>query len=406
MRRILLYLLILLSAPCYAATYKLVTNASELTDSAVIIIGADNDLVMSSMQSKDKSSFFTDNSFSYNNNIFNPLTSTIEFTLKKFNNYWYFKAGNSYLASKSTSSNNFLTLVSSTTVSGYYTKANISIDASTHYASIVFSNKSNNLEICLSNYPSFKCMSSPSRKTVKIYKKVYERPSIVGSSEYCNNEKALGEWMNQTKDITLYRSFVADGGYYSLCLPFDVSQEQLKNVFGASTEAFSFADASTANGEYNVYLSAETGTLTAGTPYIIKPSQSATNPVFTNVTITASVGKTVTNNQISFNGVLDPSTMSNKNMFQRFLGGSDGLSLLYPNAEAAIYPTRAYFVFPSESNAKIGFSNETPTGLNQVSAPSCTAKSYFTLDGRMLENKPTHDGIYIVDGHKVILHKR
>ena len=403
MRRILLYLLILLSAPCCAATYKLVTDASELKNGDVIIIGADNDLVMSSSSSSDKSSFFTNNSFSYNHTIFNPLSGTIEFTLETFGNQWYLITDGMYLATKSTSSKTFLSLVPSASASGYSTTSSISIDPSTHYATIKF-NK--DLEIYLSKYPSFKCMKNPSTKTVKIFKKVDEKPSLVGSSEYCSNEKALVEWKNQTKNITLYRSFVADGGYYTLCLPFDVNQEQLKNIFGENTETYTFSKATTENGEYNVYLSAETGILTAGTPYIIKPSQSVTNPVFKNVTIKAIKGIKVTINQVSFNGILDPFNLNKDNKLQRFLGGSNGLTLLYPNTEAFIYPTRAYFEFPSASSAKIGFSDETPNGLDQVSAPSCTAKSYFTLDGRMLENKPTHDGIYIMDGHKVILHKR
>ncbi len=405
MRRILLYLLILFSAPCYAATYKLVTDASELKDGDVIIIGADNDLVMSLKPLNKNSSLDAIHAFSFNNDIFNPLDSTIEFTLAATDGKWYLKSGDKFLGakSKSSTSDKYLSLVTSASAKDYSTTASISIDASTHYASIVFSNE---MEIYLSSSHSFRCMSNPSYKTIKVFKKVDEQPSLVGSSEYCSNEKALVEWKNQTKNITLYRSFVADGGYYTLCLPFDVKQEQLKTIFGENTETYTFSNATTENGEYNVYLSAETGILTAGTPYIIKPSQSATNPVFKNVTITASAGKTVTKNQVSFYGILDPETMTKDNKFQRFLGGSKGLTLLYPNAEAFIYPTRAYFEFPSASNAKIGFSNETPNGLDQVSAPSCTAKSYFTLDGRMLENKPTHDGIYIMDGHKVILHKR
>lgn len=407
MRRILLYLLILFSAPCYAATYKLVTDASELKDGDVIIIGADNDLVMSLKPLNKNSSLDAIHAFSFNNDIFNPLDSTIEFTLAATDGKWYLKSGDKFLGAKSTSSTSgkYLSLVTSASAKDYSTTASITIDVN-HYASILFTKNKMEMEICLTQFKTFKCMSNPSYKTVKVYKKVDEQPSLVGSSEYCSNEKALVEWKNQTKNITLYRSFVADGGYYSLCLPFEVSQEQLKDAFGVSTEAFSFANASIANGEYNVYLSAETGILTAGTPYIIKPSKDVTNPVFNDVTVIDSIGKPVTSNQVTFKGILDPSKMTKDNKLQRFLGGNDGLSLLYPNAEAAIYPTRAYFVFPSESKAKIGFSDETPNGLDQVSAPSCTAKSYFTLDGRMLENKPTHDGIYIMDGHKVILHKR
>ena len=46
MRRILLYLLILLSAPCYAATYKLVTDASELKDGDVLFILAGDEHII------------------------------------------------------------------------------------------------------------------------------------------------------------------------------------------------------------------------------------------------------------------------------------------------------------------------------------------------------------------------
>ena len=407
MRRILLYLLILLSAPCCAATYKLVTDASELKNGDVIIIGADNDLVMSSKPLNKNSSLDAIHAFSFNNDIFNPLDSTIEFTLAATDGKWYLKSGDKFLGAKSTSSTSdkYLSLVTSASAKVYSISASITIDVN-HYASILFTKNKMEMEICLTQFKTFKCMSNPSYKTVKVYKKVDEQPSLVGSSEYCSNKKAIEEWMNKQMDITLYRSFTADGGYYTLCLPFDVNQEQLKTIFGENTETYIFSNATTENGEYNVYLSAETGILTAGTPYIIKPSKDVTNPVFNDVTVIDSIGKPVTSNQVTFKGILDPSKMTKDNKSQRFLGGNDGLSLLYPNAEAAIYPTRAYFVFPSESKAKIGFSNETPNGLDQVSAPSCTAKSYFTLDGRMLENKPTHDGIYIMDGHKVILHKR
>lgn len=407
MRRILLYLLILLSVPCYAATYKLVTNASDLKEGDKVIIASINtgDWVMTSDPTKTKSSLNATSGFFSNKKelLFNPLDNVLELTLEGSSSGWYLKSSSgSYLASPKPNNDKALVL----SAKNNKNSTNVSITISDNHAIIKFDN---NCSIYFTpNFNTFKSQSVSVTPDgyVQIYKKVDEQPSVVGSSEYCSNKKAIEEWMNKQMDITLYRSFVADGGYYSLCLPFEVSQEQLKDAFGVSTEAFSFANASIANGEYNVFLSAETGILTAGTPYIIKPSKDVTNPVFNDVTVIASIGKPVTSNQVTFKGILDPSKMTKDNKSQRFLGGSNGLTLLYPNTEAFIYPTRAYFEFPSASNAKIGFSDETPNGLDEVSAPSCTAKSYFTLDGRMLENKPTHDGIYIIDGHKVILHKR
>ena len=401
MRRILLYLLILLSAPCSAATYKLVTDASDLNEGDKIIIASIGTSVWVMTSNASKSSLYATQGFLSDdkNFLLNPVAKALELVLEGSSSGWYLKANDgNYLASIKDKKSLLLNAKSKNS-----TKLTITVDAS-HVATITFDNKCH-VYYAGDQYTSFKS-TVVSDINVQIYKRVDEQPSLVGCSEYCNNEKALGDWMNQVKDITLYRSFVADGGYYTLCLPFDVNQEQLKTIFGENTETYIFSNATTENGEYNVYLSAETGILTAGTPYIIKPSLNATNPVFKNVTITASVGKTVTSNQVTFKGILDPSKMTKDNKSQRFLGGSNGLTLLYPNTEAFIYPTRAYFEFPSASKAKIGFSNETSNGLDQVSAPSCTAKSYFTLDGRMLENKPTHDGIYIMDGHKVILHKR
>lgn len=403
MRRIFLYLLILFSAPCCAATYKLVTDASDLKEGDKIIISSIGTKAWLLTSKASSSSLYATPGFLSNDNIwlFNPLSTVVEFSLEGTSSAWYLKASDGvYLASPKSNSKNVLLLG---VKSGNSTKTSIKIEAS-HIATITFDNTCH-IYFSGEQYQSFKSASS-SNVNILIYKRVDEQPSVVGSSEYCSNEKALVEWKNQTKNITLYRSFVADGGYYTLCLPFDVNQEQLKTIFGENTETYTFSNATTENGEYNVYLSAETGILTAGTPYIIKPSKDVTNPVFNDVTVIASIGKPVTSNQVTFKGILDPSKMTKDNKLQRFLGGNDGLSLLYPNAEAAIYPTRAYFEFPSASKAKIGFSDETPNGLDKVSAPSFTAKSYFTLDGRMLENKPTHDGIYIMDGHKVILHKR
>lgn len=411
MRQIFLYLLILCSAPCWAATYKLVTNASDLKEGDKVIIASINtgDWVMTSEPTKSNSSLYATSGFFSDNKglLFNPLDNVLELTLEGSSSGWYLKSSSgSYLASPKTNKDKKALLLSDKN-SKNLTKVSITI--SDNHAIIKFAD--NNCSIYFAVSATTKTFKSQSISTtsdgyVQIYKKVDEQPSLVGSSEYCSNNKAIEEWMNKQMDIKLYRSFDADGGYYTLCLPFDVNQEQLKTIFGENTETYTFSNATTENGEYNVYLSAETGILTAGTPYIIKPSKDVTNPVFNDVTVIASIGKPVTSNQVTFKGILDPSKMTKDNKLQRFLGGNDGLSLLYPNAGAAIYPTRAYFEFPSASNAKIGFSDETPNGLDQVSAPSCTAKSYFTLDGRMLENKPTHDGIYIMDGHKVILHKR
>ena len=303
MRRILLYLLILFSAPCWAATYKLVTDASDLKEGDKIIISSIGTKAWLLTSKASSSSLYATPGFLSNDNIwlFNPLSTVVEFSLEGTSSAWYLKASDGvYLASPKSNSKNVLLLGGK---SGYSTKTSIKIEAS-HIATITFDNTCH-IYFSGEQYQSFKSASS-SNVNILIYKRVDEQPSLVGSSEYCSNKKALEEWMNKQMDITLYRSFVADGGYYTLCLPFDVNQEQLKNIFGENTETYIFSNATIENGEYNVYLSAETGILTAGTPYIIKPSKDVTNPVFNDVTVIDSIGKPVTSNQVTFKGTSNP----------------------------------------------------------------------------------------------------
>lgn len=84
-------------------------------------------------------------------------------------------------------------------------------------------------------------------------------------------------------NVTLNRSF-GSGKWYSVVLPFSVSQKQMKSVFGEEVKVLHYNDvAGTTLNLFKHYYQMIVG----GTPVLVKPSQDVTNPVFKNVTLTS-----------------------------------------------------------------------------------------------------------------------
>ncbi len=96
-----------------------------------------------------------------------------------------------------------------------------------------------------------------------------------------------------------------------------------------------------------------------------------------------------------------------------FLGS--GSTLYYPNAEMTIGSFRACFQLNNSvtagnvsngiNNFVLNFGDEF-TGIVSISNASekeGAAFGWFTLDGRRLSSKPTAKGIYINNGHKVVM---
>ena len=83
-------------------------------------------------------------------------------------------------------------------------------------------------------------------------------------------------------NVTLERT-LSNEYWNTLCLPFDVSSEQLEEVFGAGTKVSEFSSAVS-----NTINFSSVERITAGIPCVIKPTNTVENPVFENVNITSS----------------------------------------------------------------------------------------------------------------------
>lgn len=95
-----------------------------------------------------------------------------------------------------------------------------------------------------------------------------------------DNSKTLEKYYGKKVHAQVKRTFVADDGYYTICLPFDLDLKASK--IGIAYQVTSITEHVAKKG-FNMVFS-EVSTLQAGQPYLILPNN-LTNPIFENVTI-------------------------------------------------------------------------------------------------------------------------
>lgn len=160
----------------------------------------------------------------------------------------------------------------------------------------------------------------------------------------------------------------------------------------------------------------EVTTLVAGTPYIIKwPSgDNITGPVFNGVLID-DTDRSYDNGEsgdtrVRFVGTYKSTAFDSEDKSILLLGGEN--KLYYPTTGAGIGAQRAYFkigdgaqLARSLTSFSIDFGEgDNATGIINVSAEARNnADGWYSLDGRKLVGKPTHNGIYINNGKKVVI---
>ncbi|MCI6839567.1 MAG: hypothetical protein MR900_06760, partial [Prevotella sp.] len=253
---------------------------------------------------------------------------------------------------------------------------------------------------------------------VTIYKKKETTPvSVVlnGKTSDSKNKDALDGLDGKVVDnITVERSFAADGGWYTLCLPFALTADDIANTFkGAYFNEFVgvYVDD---NGFARLQFKKVTETV-AGVPYMVLPKQTVDNPAFTNKTITTTaqtvkhyctVGAGNTQLEYSFIGVFDPTPVSGTNV--RFIGGDKGTELLMPDGPGTINGLRAYFEFPGNASGsvtytKLNVDDGSTSGIGKVQR-DLMPDAIYTISGRKVNGteKSLAPGVYIINGKKIV----
>ena len=256
---------------------------------------------------------------------------------------------------------------------------------------------------------------------VYIYKSI--TPSLT-----LETSKSLSETVKD-KDITgkvpsikIDRSFVADGGWYTICLPFSLTEDDIKKQFkGAEFQGFDGVDQQ----DKTINLKFKKVTTTkAGKPYLIKPIKdiTAADLTFINKLIEQTTPVDVSymlesdaNKTFTFKGVFSPFTADSEELADKnikFLSGEKGLDLVSPNGTGTMKCYRAYFVFPGkksivETEAKITNHDEA-TAVQPVKRQEAeTEHVVFSISGQKMGKVKNASqlpkGVYIINKKRIMV---
>lgn len=229
----------------------------------------------------------------------------------------------------------------------------------------------------------------------------YEADVLLDETSVTKPEAAEGV------DVKVLRTLVG-GNWNTICLPFDMTNAQLKSAFGDDVKLAEFAGYDYDGDNDNIYVSfTAVDALSANKPYIIKVSSDITDFIVKNVNISAKNVKFKVGD-----GTMKGTYVANTEIEEDMLFLYDN-KFYYSTGATKMKAFRAYFDFDDVLDNKalaatrILFDvNENTTGINGIAKSSVTGRIY-SMTGQFMGNKMEKlaKGVYIIDGKKVIKNK-
>ena len=228
--------------------------------------------------------------------------------------------------------------------------------------------------------------------------RVYVEYPNVKTFEYNENEaNNIEAW--EISDITLYRTLVANK-WNTLCVPFAISEEEIKANFGEGTlvEKFEAVNGNTVN-------FANATSIEAGVPYLIKPTVASTTYTFNGKEVSADAPKTEGNADVTFQGIYSPTDITNDGTVKAAGVTEDG-KVLFVNAGSQTKAFRCFFTISDNASItpamlKVSIKG-VETAINSIvmDNSNATDNAIYNLQGQRVNGNSLTKGIYIKNGKK------
>lgn len=228
--------------------------------------------------------------------------------------------------------------------------------------------------------------------------RVYVEYPNVKTFEYKENEdNNIEAWENS--DITLNRNLVANK-WNTLCVPFAISEEEIKANFGEGTlvEKFEAVNGNTVN-------FTDATSIEAGVPYLIKPTVAGTTYTFSGKEVSADAPKVEGNADVTFQGIYSPTDITNNGTVKAAGVTEDG-KVLFVNAGSQTKAFRCFFTISdnatiSPAMLKISIKGvETAIDSIVMDNSNATDNAVYNLHGQRVNGNSLTKGIYIKNGKK------
>lgn len=228
--------------------------------------------------------------------------------------------------------------------------------------------------------------------------RVYVEYPNVKTFEYNENEaNNIEAW--EISDITLNRTLVANK-WNTLCVPFAISEEEIKANFGEGTlvEKFEAVNGNTVN-------FADATSIEAGVPYLIKPTVAGTTYTFNGKEVSADAPKTEGNADVTFQGIYSPTDITNNGTIKAAGVTEDG-KVLFVNPDSKTNAFRCFFTISDNASItpamlKVSIKG-VETAINSIvmGNSNATDNAVYNLQGQRVNGNSLTKGIYIKNGKK------
>lgn len=213
-------------------------------------------------------------------------------------------------------------------------------------------------------------------------------------------DELIGQYDGTMVEVVLKRKLT--GRYNTLCLPFDLSSEQLREAFGEDCVLSEYSYV-----ENGVMYFSTVSNLKAGTPYLLSISGTKEEITIPDVLIRNTQPAQVSrsdNSAFMYCGAYSPFTFTATDGSQLFLT-TNGVLKKPSTAGSKMKGMRAYFLVPTTMDVST-MSINVDNGLSAIrevrSDSPRTVRGVYSLSGQRLADEPTglRPGLYIVDGRK------
>ena len=236
-----------------------------------------------------------------------------------------------------------------------------------------------------------------------------------------NNTDAINKLeVGKQYNVTLNNRTFGSDRWYSVVLPFSVSQKQMKDVFGPDVKVLHYndVDGTDLNLFEHFYQM-----IVGGTPVLVKPSVTVTNPVFNNVTLTSKTVVDIENTGFKCTGSWDDVDFPE---YSYFIDAKTNSFYLYDPTKVETNTVKPHagafrsWIISTSSNPSeakqltmhingIEEQGETTAIWNAISGnddAEVASKGIYSLSGQKMNATDTRSlpkGIYIVNGKKFIV---
>ena len=194
-------------------------------------------------------------------------------------------------------------------------------------------------------------------------------------------------------DVTLTRTIKE--GYNTVCLPFNLTANQVTNQFGAGTEVYAFSENSVDANNAVINFNKGDGSITANVPVLVKATTESTSQTFEGVQIVAAGDAKVAGTNFDFVGTYAPiATIAAGDYFI-------GNGKLYKSAgSTSMNAFRAYIHAKSAEVKPILFIDDEATSIDAINGLEAESGVIYNLAGQRISKM--QKGINIVNGKKVL----